>query len=200
MASTRFGCQDGFMLASRMRDKRTRSRTRTARMVQVACGGDAAYARCRDFSDTGMKLDLTAPLDLNERVTVALSRSVVLCGTVAWVNARECGIAFDGPVDSQALIEAVDGHLAPRALLATLDLLDGRNRSQIQNTERSDTAVRNGMHFEPGLAVTIVSGPNCERRGVLRWAGGNVAALELEVLSADESLLPLALLPGPNQS
>jgi hypothetical protein len=182
-----------------MRDKRTQSRTRTARVVQVANGSDAAYARCRDLSDTGMKLDLAAPLELNERVTVALSRSVVLCGTVAWVNSCECGIAFDGPVDSQALIEAVDGHLAPAALPATLDLLDGRSRSHYR-PERGDGAVRNGMHFEPGLAVTIVSGPNCEQRGVLRWAGGNVAALELEVLSADAPLLPHALLPGPNQS
>jgi hypothetical protein len=147
-----------------------------------------------------MKLDLTAPLDLNERVTVAISRSVVLYGTVAWVNVRECGIAFDSPVDSQALIEAIDGHPAPAALPATLDLLDGRSLSQHGNSARASAARRNGMHFEPGLAVTIVTGPNCEQRGVLRWAAGNVAALELENPSADESRLPLALLPGPNQS
>jgi hypothetical protein len=200
MASRRFGCQDGFMLASRMRDKRTRSRTCTARVVQVAHKGDAAYARCRDFSDTGMKLDLTAPPELNERVTVALSRSVVLCGTVAWVSARECGIVFDGPVDSKALIEAVDGHPAAAALPATLDLLEGRSRPQHGSPARCSAASRNGMHFEPGLVVTIVTGPDREQRGVLRWAEGNVAALELEVLSADEAPLPRALLPGPNQS
>ena len=66
MASSRFGCGDGFSLAGRMRDRRRQSRLRSTRLVQVAHEGDAAYARCRDLSDTGMKLDLTAPHSLDQ--------------------------------------------------------------------------------------------------------------------------------------
>lgn len=199
MASPRFGCQDGFMLAARMRDKRSRSRTRTARTVQVAHGGDAAYARCRDLSDTGMKLDLTAPLDLNEQVTVALSRSVVLCGTVAWVNGRECGIVFDGPVDSAALIEAVDWQPAYAPPPATLDLLDGY-RASGRPSARNGSGSTSPVRFQPGLAVTVVTGPDCEQRGVLRWATDNVAALELEGIIESEDQAPRALLPAPQGS
>jgi hypothetical protein len=177
-----------------MRDKRTQSRTRTARTVQVAHGGEAAYARCRDLSDTGMKLDLTAPLDLNEQVTVALSRSVVLCGTVAWVNGRECGIVFDGPVDSAALIEAVDWQPAYAPPPATLDLLDSRRVSG--RTARHGSGSTQPVRFQPGLAVIVVTGPDCEQRGMLRWATGNVAALELEGVEGEDET-PRALLPAP---
>jgi hypothetical protein len=196
MASPRFGCQDGFSLAARMRDMRTRSRTRTARMVQVAHGGEAAKARCRDLSDTGMKLDLTAPLDLNEQVTVALSRSVVLCGTVAWVNGRECGVTFDGPVDSAALIEAVDWQPAYAAAPATLDLLDSY-RASCRPSARNGSGSGQPVRFQPGLAVIVVTGPDREQRGMLRWATDNVAALELEEMIDDEEEPPRILLPAP---
>jgi hypothetical protein len=36
-----------------------------------------------------------------------------------------------------------------------------------------------GKGFEPGLKVTVVLGPHDEQRGVVRWAHGNIAALEL---------------------
>ena len=105
MTSPRFGCSDGFSLAGRMSDRRARRRMRVPRTVQVVRNGEAAHARCRDFSDTGMKLDLTAPLYPNDVVTVALSPSIILCGTVAWVRGSECGVVFDGPVDSAALLD-----------------------------------------------------------------------------------------------
>jgi hypothetical protein len=164
MGSSRFGCGDGFTLAGRMTDRRGESRPRAARLVQVAHDGEAAYARCRDFSDTGMKLDLTAPLALHDEVTIALTPSIVLCGTVAWVRGRKCGVVFDGPVDSESLMDAVAEGATEAEPRSTLDLLQGRGTAP-----RTTPGQRKGIAFKPGLAVTVMVSPNQEQRGVVRW-------------------------------
>lgn len=147
------------------------------RVVQVASEGDAAYARCRDFSDTGMRLDLISPLQLNDMVTVALSPEIMVCGTVAWVNGRECGVVFDDPVDSATLLDASEPKReAPRSL-ATLDMLDRSWPTHRVPAPRESR--RPGIAFEAGLAVTVVVGPNQEQRGTVRWAKDNIAALEI---------------------
>ena len=183
MTSPRFGCNDGFSLASRMSDRRARQRMRTPRVVQIAREGEVSHARCRDFSDTGMKLDLSAPLDPNDVVTIALSPSILLCGTVAWVHGRECGVVFDGPVDSAALLDALDLSQGLYEAPATLDMLGG-------NPPRRAARGGQGMHFKAGLAVTVI-GPNREQRGLVRWAKDNVPALEF---TAEPEPL---LLPAP---
>lgn len=184
MTSSRFGCNDGFALAGRMSDRRGQSRLRRARIVQVVHDGDAADARCRDFSDSGMKLDLTSPLELNDVVSVALSPTIVLYGSVAWLNGRECGIVFDGSVDSAALLEAAeferDGCTNPE----TLALLASRFSNARAAPPRRD-APPTGVHFEPGLAVTVMVSPDQEQRGVVRWAKENFAALELSPIGAE---------------
>lgn len=186
MTSPRFGCSDGFSLAGRMSDRRARRRMRVPHTVQVVRNGEAAHARCRDFSDTGMKLDLTAPLYPNDVVTVALSPSIILCGTVAWVRGSECGVVFDGPVDSAALLDAVE---PPQGLLeapATLTMLGGNPPCRVGRPDP-------GVHFKAGLAVTVI-GPTREQRGLVRWAKDNVAALEF---TAEPETL---LLPAPGST
>lgn len=197
MASSRLGSTDGFMLASRMRDRRGQSRSRLGRVVQVAHEGDAAYARCRDFSDTGMKLDLTTPLALNDEVSVALSPSVVLFGRVAWINGEECGIAFDGPVNSAALLEAADGARSASQARATLDFLSDRQGAVRTSAPQQGTQGRTAVKFEPGLAVTVMVGPDHEQRAVLRWAHGNIAQLDLAPIDATRSRGAYPALPEP---
>jgi hypothetical protein len=199
MASSRFGCRDGFTLAGRMRDRRQQPRMRTVRLVQVAHDGETAYARCRDLSDEGMKLDLTAPVELNACVTVALSHSIMLCGTVIWTNGRECGVAFDCPIDSAALLAATEP--APRMpyMPPTIEMLGARQAEMPKRSPQRRAAPRPGVSFQPGLAVTVVVGPNQEERCVLRWAQGNIAALELGPGDAAEpSAEPRGLLPSPD--
>ena len=193
MTSPRYGCNDGLALAGRMSGAHDRKRgTRVPRLVQVAHDGDAAYARCRDFSDVGMKLDLTAPLELNDTITVALSPTIMLCGTVVWVRGRECGVAFDGPVDSAALLDAVEPAEAVIRAPATLNLLSGRNWAGRATPPPQRPKAAAG--FQAGLAVKVVVGPNEEQRGVVRWASGNIAALELTL---DEDRRAVPLLPAP---
>jgi hypothetical protein len=186
MASSRFGCGDGFALAGRMTDRRGEPRPRAARLVQVAHDGDAAYARCRDFSDTGMKLDLTAPLALHDEVTIALTPSIVLCGTVAWVRGRKCGIVFDGPVDSESLLDAVALEGGEAGACSTLDLLQGRGTAP-----RNPPGQRKGTAFKPGLSVTVMVSPNREQRGVVRWAADDPAAHQFAPADPYQSDTPL---------
>jgi hypothetical protein len=177
-----------------MSDRRGERRKRAVRLVQVAHDGEAAYARCRELSDGGMKLDLTAPLELNDHVTVALSPSIVLTGTVAWINGRECGIAFDEAVDSVALLAA--SAPSPRAgrSPATGEILAARQAPHrpARNETRSEPNEEAG--FRPGLAVTVMLGPNREERCLVRWAKGNVTALErpdcVETQQPQQLLLP----------
>lgn len=189
MASSRLGCNDAFTLAGRMRERRSEPRMRTVRLVQLAHDGETAYARCRDVSDLGMKLDLTAPIELNAYVTVALSHSIMLCGTVIWTNGRECGLAFDCPIDSEALLAATEP--APRMpyMPPTLEMLGAR-----QAEVRSAPPPR--ASFQPGLAITAMVCPNQEEHGALRRAKGNVAALEPKP-TADPDREPGAGRPPP---
>ncbi|MBV1686501.1 PilZ domain-containing protein [Novosphingobium sp. G106] len=196
MASSRLGSTDGFMLAGRMRDRRGQSRGRLGRVVQVAHEGDAAYARCHDFSDTGMKLDLTTPLVLNDEVSVALSPSVVLFGRVAWINGDECGIAFDGPVNSAALLDAADGARSAAQARATLDYLNGR-QGAVSAAPQQGSQNRSAVKFEPGLAVTVMVGPDHEQRAVLRWAQGNIAQLDLAPIDVSRARGAYPALPVP---
>jgi hypothetical protein len=168
MASSRFGCSDGFALAGRMTDRRGDPRPHAARLVRVSHGSEAAYARCRDFSDTGMKLDLTAPLALNEEVSIALSPSIVLFGSVAWVQGRKCGIVFDGPVDSESLLDAVTQTALDDGPRATLDLLQGRDVAR-QRSPLKPHRPHDGTAFRPGLSVTVMVAPDREQRGVVHW-------------------------------
>lgn len=193
MTSPRFGCNDGLSLAARMSDRREQRRVRAPRVVQVAHDGASAYARCRDFSDTGMKLDLTVPLQLNDMVTVALSSSVMLCGSVAWVRGRECGVIFDGAVDSDALLDAVEPQCGVVASPATLNLLHGRHWPG-DGRPAAPAGSKPDARFQAGLAVTVMNGPNEEQRGVVRWASGNIAAFEL----APDEEPSQPLLPAPS--
>lgn len=178
MTSSRFGCSDGFSLAGRMTDRRADARQRLTRTVQVMHEGRTAQARCANMSDTGMKLDLTSPLELNDMVTVALSPTIVLCASVAWLNGSECGLVFDAAVDSASLLEAA-GLERQTAPAETLALLGGRpGVSHVPIRQREESAPET-QHFQPGLAVTVMVGPDRERRGVVRWARDNFAALEL---------------------
>lgn len=184
MTSSRFGCSDGFSLAGRMTDRRAEARQRLTRTVQVMHEGRTAQARCANMSDTGMKLDLTSPLELNDVVTVALSPTIVLCASVAWLNGHECGLVFDEAVDSATLLQAA-GLERQVDTAETLALLGNRPGASRALTRPREAAEPEGAHFQPGLAVTVMVGADHERRGVVRWAKDNFAALELAPAERD---------------
>jgi hypothetical protein len=74
----------------------------------------------------------------------------------------------------------------------------GARQANARSSPPHSAEPRPGTTFQPGLAVTVMVGPNQEERGVLRWAHGNIAALELESGEAEPSPEPSGLLPGPD--
>lgn len=52
------------------------------RLVQIAHEGDQGLARCRNISESGLKLELTMNVTLDARMTVAFSDAHVFAGTV----------------------------------------------------------------------------------------------------------------------
>lgn len=199
MASSRSGYDDGFALAGRMSDRREASRPLSVRLVEVTHNGTTSFARCRDLSDTGMELDLSVPLKCSAHVAVALSPSVVLRGTVAWIDGRQCGVTFDSRVDSAALLDATALHPLVTPMQATIAVLGGRYATAARSSAPRSSEARRRDRFQPGLAVTVMVGPNREQRGLVRWTKGEDAALELESASADAPPPRQALLPAPGK-
>ncbi len=88
-------------------DRRASPRTRTVYFtVKVDRDGGEGLFHARNISDTGMMLDTHIALDVGEPVTIGISDSIVIPGTVKWHDERHCGIGFDEAIDSAALLQA----------------------------------------------------------------------------------------------
>lgn len=176
--------------------RRQAHRTKTVyRLVKVACDGDEGLARCRNISDGGMKLNVSIPLDINDRVTVTLS-TTDLNGRVIWVNGKDCGIAFDEPVDCARLLNdaspelAVNPSRAPRLntnLPATIDVFGETSKAVIGDISVRGMKIANDSNFHPGLKVRVILDNGYERDGVVRWSRDNIAGVMLlEPFSVDD--------------
>ncbi|RYD74103.1 MAG: PilZ domain-containing protein, partial [Verrucomicrobiaceae bacterium] len=87
-------------------DRRGAQRELTVyRVVKVDRDGEESLARCRNISDTGMKLDLRLPVVLNDELQIELAPGTVLSARVVWTNGEQCGVAFDQSVDCRTVLE-----------------------------------------------------------------------------------------------
>lgn len=168
--------------------RRETQRTKTAyRLVKVARDGDEGLARCRNISDGGMKLNVSIPLDLNDRVTVTLS-TTDLSGRVIWVNGKDCGIAFDEPVDCARLLNGLSPEVAVNPgrglrlntnLPATIDVFGETSQAIISDISVREMKIANDSNFHPGLKVRVILDNGHERDGVVRWSRDNIAGVML---------------------
>lgn len=158
------------------------------RLVRIACGKDEGFARARNISDTGMKLEATMPLALDDVIDIAFSERISIPARVVWTNGRECGVAFAHAIDSGALLalsalETRADDARPlrlrRSVPATL-AVDGRV-SRIEATELSlrDLRVVHDGTFRPGLRVRVILGGGREADAVVRWTRDDAAGLHL---------------------
>lgn len=170
-------------------DRREGPRMRTVlRIAPVAVGNQQGLARVRNISDGGMKLDLTLPILLGDRVRVELSEDVVLMGAVVWTNGDECGLKFDQPIDSiAALRESSDATRAPGArpprlptdISALVVTERGPSAVKVQNVSQRGMKIVHDGSFTPGLHVRVRLPSGIERRGVVRWIKDDAAGLML---------------------
>lgn len=168
--------------------RRQNHRTKTVyRLVKIEHDGDEGLARCRNISDGGMKLDLSIPININDSVSVTLA-SAVLSGRVVWVNGKDCGIAFDKPVDSTQLLNeaARDGTITPtRAprlntnLPATVAVEGKASKAIVTDISVRGMKIANDGNFQPGLRVRVLLDCGHEKEGIVRWARDNIAGVML---------------------
>lgn len=168
--------------------RRGDDRTNTAgRLVRVGHDQDEGLARCHNISDGGMAISAGIPLDLNDRVAVAISL-VELSGRVVWVNGRNYGIAFDQPIDSARILRdspggrTVEAQRSPRPLTglrAAMSYRAGKCPVVVDATSLREKMVTNDGNFHPGLRVRVILENGFEEDGILHWTQDNVAGVML---------------------
>ena len=176
---------DGSQEAERRRGHRIRTVFRIARIVRDRAVG---LWRVRNISDFGMMLLTRSRLPRGERLTIELSSQVTIDGRVVWSNEDACGVAFDTPIDSAAMLTRLvleqreHGYRPPRAeasIRACVYGEDGIQPVTISDVSQQGLGIRHAASFEPGLRVRILFEGGLERRGIVRWADDQKAGLEL---------------------
>jgi hypothetical protein len=123
------------------------------------------------------------PVELNDRVEIALSPSVSVRGSVVWVNGDNCGVAFETPDHipetarsaAKNRLEATDARASARR--APPRESDARPPCAAPGKASADAQARPGAAFVPGLQVKVLLGGGRERRAVVRWSRNNIAEL-----------------------
>lgn len=174
--------------ASRQPGRRGDARTTTAgHLVRVEHEHDEGLARCHNISDGGMAISAGIPLGLNDRVTVTIALAE-LTGRVAWINGRDCGIAFDQPIDSARILQnspagrTIEAARSPRQLTGVHDRVAyqrGACTALVGAGSMREVKVTNDSNFRPGLKVRVLLDNGFEKDGVLHWSQDNIAGVRL---------------------
>lgn len=178
-------------------DRRNTQRTLTIyRMVQIDSGGDRGFARCRNISDSGVRLELSMPLEMDRAVEIAFSPSNIVSGRVVWNVGTSYGIAFDTEVDSAALLSRSAAELhgdraRPMRLNANLPArvsLGGASRdSMVLDISQRGVKITHGGDLQRGMSVRVMLASGAEREGIVRWAKNAMAGVYfIEPFSVNE--------------
>jgi len=71
-----------------------RPRVEIDRAVKLRCGADTYWARARDISQGGVKVELEEEMPIDADVVVTLDGFRMLAGVVRWRREGQCGISF----------------------------------------------------------------------------------------------------------
>lgn len=156
------------------------------KVVKVKRDGKEALARCRNVSETGMKLEVGVPLSLNEDLWVELTPDIVLHTQVVWTNGNECGVSFERHIDCAELLTQTaemkrkERSRSPRVnsqipawIAAEGEVLP----TTIKNISQRGMMVTHNGKFSPGLRVKVQMQNGKEREAVVRWTHDNFAGL-----------------------
>jgi hypothetical protein len=178
-------------------ERRGTPRLRTVyRVARILAAGDQGLARVHNISDGGLMLSTALILGPGDPVQVDLSESCTLTGKVAWSSEGRCGIEFDAPIDSAAILKqlyeerhAVDWR--PLRLTHSMALhvssALGSQVVMLRDISQAGMKVAHDGRFTPGLPVKLLLGPDIERRGVVRWTKTGLAGIFLtDILSVEE--------------
>jgi len=168
--------------------RQTRRALTVYKVVKVSQGGKEALARCRNVSESGMKLEVAMPLSLNDSLSVELSPDHVLHTRVVWTNGNECGVAFERTIDCAELLgqsaeqKRRDRSRSPRlnSRIPARIAAEGQVLpTTIKNISQRGMMVTHGGKFRPGLRVKVMMDNGKDRDAVVQWTHENFAGLML---------------------
>lgn len=161
-------------------DRRAGPRIRTVFWVgKVTSDHDVGLWRVHNISNSGMMLQTHIEVIAGESLTVSLSESLTVAGSVVWSRSERCGIRFREEIECETVL----GRLAAerRALKYRPPRLPV-SRGAIAYCEHGIQAVRvinisqHGIglahegRLRVGTRLKLVLENGLERRGVVRWS------------------------------
>ncbi|OYW45702.1 MAG: hypothetical protein B7Z08_11615 [Sphingomonadales bacterium 32-68-7] len=169
------------ILATRgVEDRRGASRIRAVLfVVRVVRDGDAGLFRMQNLSDSGLLIVAHVEFAAGERVSISLLEDLTVRGTVMWYDGHKCGIRFDWPIDSEAVLRAGAERRTdrrgramrlPAARLATSYAENGIRPVRITDVSQGGVGFKHDGTFRPGMFVKFILEGGTERSGVVRWA------------------------------
>jgi hypothetical protein len=178
-------------------DRRSDDRKRLVyRLVHVEHDGDLGLGRCRNISDSGMKLELTMPVTVGAQITVAFSAVHSFTGIVIWSKGRLCGVALDDRINYDIMLRQSAAETRARGfpglrpsghLWATLRVDGDTRETRVQELNQQGLKVAHDGRMKSNLQLSIRFGCGRERQGVVRSNKGNVAdVILLEPFSVGE--------------
>lgn len=178
-------------------DRRSSTRMRTVyRVAHVQSSNDEGLAWVRDISDGGVKLDTVISVRLGDMLVIRLSETITLSGNVIWINGRACGVKFEEPIDSVALLrdlieEIRSGRARPPRMSASLPVtISGLRKTfetRMVDVSQGGLKVSHDGQFMPGLRVKVAVGAGVEKAGFVCWARDKMAGIKLaDHFSVDE--------------
>ena len=160
-------------------ERRASPRYRTIyRVAQVTRAHDVGLWRVRNISDEGMMLLSSVPVQVGEKLVLALSDRVTLAATAMWWDGERCGVAFDDPIDCAALLESLgdeqknSGHRPLRIPVSTRALAycdRGLHTVHLYDISQHGAGITHDGCFRAGMATKLHFETGDEYRGVVRW-------------------------------
>jgi hypothetical protein len=176
-------------LAVETEERRSSTRSLSVyRVVKVSRDGSEGLARCRNISDSGMKLETSMPLSLMETIWVEIAPGTEVSARVVWTNGDECGVAFDEGIDCakelrNAALARLSGEArSPRlqsAIPARIEAKGVSTPTTVGNVSQQGMLVSHKGDFHPGLRVKVVMGSGIEKSATVQWSKDNFAGLYL---------------------
>jgi hypothetical protein len=170
-------------------ERRRAQRIRTVfRIARVARDRAIGLWRVRNISDFGMMLLNGARLPRGAPLSIALSDTVALDAKVVWSTREGCGVAFEQPIDSAALLTSLVAeqrgprHRPPRLparIRAAAYGESGVHAIRITDVSQHGFGFSHDGAIGSGARLRVVFESGLERRGIVRWSAAGSAGLQL---------------------
>lgn len=189
LADDRFIAGEASSRLSGKFERRQGTRLHTVlRVAQVIREHDVGLWRVRNISDRGLMLASHVQIVPGERLTVNLSDTVSVEGRAVWWDGERCGVAFDRPVDCNAILEGLVAeqkrarYRPQRLSVATRAIAycdKGLHTVRVYNLSRHGAAFLHDGCFHAGMAAKLHFETGDDYRGIVRWVKEDRAGLFL---------------------